>query len=82
MQSSRPQAGCIEKAGLPDFGFSQHGEIGAWLSQRRLLMQNFRRRRFMLMAARLPAERWTARHYTPWWSMDELSAGVALRFRP
>ncbi len=27
---------CIEKARLPDFGFSGHGEIGAWLSQRRL----------------------------------------------
>jgi hypothetical protein len=27
---------CIEKAGLPGFGFSGPGEIGAWLSQRRL----------------------------------------------
>jgi hypothetical protein len=25
---------CIEKARLPDFGFSRHGEIGAWLSQK------------------------------------------------
>ena len=30
---------CIEKARLPDFGFSRHGEIGAWLSQRRLPKQ-------------------------------------------
>jgi hypothetical protein len=28
---------CIEKTGLPGFAFSGQGEIGAWLSQRRLL---------------------------------------------
>jgi hypothetical protein len=25
--------------------------------------------------------RWTSRHYTPWWSMDEFSIGAAFRFR-
>ena len=30
---------CIEKLETPDFGFSRHGEIGAWLSQRRVPKQ-------------------------------------------
>jgi hypothetical protein len=36
----------------------------------------------LVLAPQIHYTRWTARHYTPWWSMDELSAGVALRFRP
>jgi hypothetical protein len=34
----------------------------------------------LMLAPQIHYTRWTARHYTPWWSMDELSAGVALRF--
>jgi hypothetical protein len=36
----------------------------------------------LVLAPQIHYTRWTARHYTPWWSMDELRAGVALRFRP
>ena len=35
----------------------------------------------LVLAPQIHYTRWTARHYTPWWSMDELSAGVSLRFR-
>ena len=35
----------------------------------------------LVLAPQLHYTRWTSRHYTPWWTMDELRAGVALRFR-
>jgi hypothetical protein len=35
----------------------------------------------LVLAPQFHYTRWTARHYNPSWSMDELSAGVALRFR-
>jgi hypothetical protein len=34
----------------------------------------------LVFAPQLHYTRWTARHYTPFWSMDGLSAAVALRF--
>jgi hypothetical protein len=35
----------------------------------------------LVLAPQIHYTRWTARHFTPWWSMNELSGGVALRFR-
>jgi len=35
----------------------------------------------LVLAPQIHYTRWTARHYNPSWSMDELSAGVAFRFR-
>jgi hypothetical protein len=37
---------------------------------------------YLVLAPQIHYTRWTARHYTPWWSMDELRVGVSLRFRP
>src|SRR5260370_23883039 len=50
---------CIEKARLPDFEFSRHGEIGAWLSQRRLPKQKMALRRSN--SYRYNLGRWIAR---------------------
>ncbi len=35
----------------------------------------------LVLAPQIQYTRWAARHYNPWWSRDEASASVALRFQ-